>query len=214
MTKFNTYAKQAETIAKECTTRYAAAIDQLKKAEAARRANPQRGGIVSADYAAKSARAEADYLEAKEAVRAAKAKMEAGKSELARIKKALAADIENSYAADPAQMDNTTVELLKSGILKASEYERLYNQAAKAGNPTMMRLIGKYANDRATDEQKNLLPVDRSVLLSIAHSSRQVNGAEYLAGFHLIEDVFSRCIDNPAMIGHFDELTQETIANF
>ena len=78
----------------------------------------------------------------------------------------------------------------------------------------MVRLIGKYANDRATDEQKTLLPVDRSVLLSIAHSSRQVNGAEYLAGFHLIEDVFSRCIDNPAMINHFDELTQETIANF
>lgn len=214
MTKFNTYAKQAETIAKECMTEYQAAIERLKKAEQARRDYPQRGGIVSADYAAKSARAEADYLEAKEAVRAAKAKMKAGKSELDRIKKVLAADIESSYAADPTQMDSATVELLKSGILKASEYERLYNHAAKAGNPTMMRLIGKYANDRATDEQKNLLPVDRSVLLSIAHSSRQVNGAEYLAGFHLIEDVFSRCIDNPTMINHFDELTQETIANF
>ena len=214
MSKFNAYAKEAETIAKERMTEYQAAIERLKKAEQARRDYPQRGGIVSADYAAKSARAEADYLEAKEAVRAAKAKMEAGKSELDRIKKVLAADIESSYAADPTQMDSATVELLKSGILKASEYERLYNHAAKAGNPTMMRLIGKYANDRATDEQKNLLPVDRSVLLSIAHSSRQVNGGEYLAGFHLIEDVFSRCIDNPTMINHFDELTQETIANF
>ena len=114
MSKFNTYAKQAETIAKERMAEYQAAIERLKKAEAARRANPKRGGIVSGDYAAKSARAEADYLEAKEAVRAAKAKMEAGKSELDRIKKALAADIESSYAADPAQLDSATGSVVKS----------------------------------------------------------------------------------------------------
>ena len=214
MSRFKKYAEQAQTIAKENVKEYQEALDRLKKAEQVKRDYPKRSGFASADYLAKSARAEADFLEAKEGVRAAKMKMEAGKAELARIKKALTADIESSYAADPAQLDSATVELLKSGILKASEYERLYNHAAKAGNPTMMRLIGKYANDRATDEQKNLLPVDRSVLLSIAHSSRQVNGAEHLAGFHLIEDVFSRCIDNPAMINHFDELTQETIANF
>ncbi len=210
MSRFKQFAEQAQAVAKENMNEYKAAIERLKKAEQVKRDYPQRGGIVSADYAAKSARAEADFLEAKEGVRAAKMKMEAGKTELARIKKTLTADIEKAYAADPAQVDRNALELLKTGILTVEEYQRLYNDAAEAGNHTMCRVIGKYALEQAEGKGS----IEGSALRAVAYAARTMNGSEYLEAFHAIEDVYSRCTNNPAMIDHWDMLLGETIDNF
>lgn len=214
MSKFNKYAKQAEAVAKENMEAYKAAQERLKKAEDQKRNYPQRAGVTTAEYEAKRARAEADYLEAKEGLKVAKQTMEAGKAQLQEIKKALTADIESSFAADPAHVDNATMELLRAGILKPSEYARLYNAAAEADNPTMMRIIGKAARDKADADKDRLSNEDRSSLLSVAHAGGHVNGGEYLDTYHVIEDVYSRCVNNPGMIDHWDGLLRDAIDSF
>ena len=107
--------------------------------------------MVDAQYAAKSARAQADFLEAKEAYRKAKGVLESHKSEIAALRKELVAELDDHYAADPAALDSNTLELLKSGVLKANEYAKLMDKAQAAGNHTMARMIGKYAADAAEE---------------------------------------------------------------
>ena len=214
MSKFNKYAKQAEAVAKENMDAFKVAQQRMKKAEETRRQYPQRQGVTTAEYEAKRARAEADYMEAKEAMKTAKQIMEAGKAQLQEIKQAMAADIENSFAADPAHIDSATMELLRAGILKPSEYARLYDAAAKADNPTMMRIIGKAAKEKAEADKDRLSNEDRSSLYALAHAGGQVNGGEYLDTFAAIQDVYARCVNNPGMIDHWDGLLREAIDSF
>ena len=66
MSKWNSYGKRINEIVKRGTDAYREAEKALKAAEQAARDYPQRMGVVDANYAAKSARAQADLLEAKE----------------------------------------------------------------------------------------------------------------------------------------------------
>lgn len=67
----------------------------------------------------------------------------------AQIRKELSAELDETLAADPAQVDANTMTLLNSGILRATDYESMYNKAKASGNATMCRLIGKAAGDYA-----------------------------------------------------------------
>ena len=72
MSKFNSYAKKLDEQARAAFKAYRDAEAAYKKAEQKAREYPQRNGMVNADYAAKSARAQADFLEAKQAYETAR----------------------------------------------------------------------------------------------------------------------------------------------
>ena len=216
MSKFNTYARQADTAAKEAFKVLQEAQAAMKKAEDAQRDYPERSGFVSAEYAAKATRAKADVLEAKEQLKAAQRNMLDVETRIQGIKKDLAADLERSFYADPEKIDSATMDLLKSGILKPAEYVHLYEQANTDDNPTMMRIIGKYAQDvvDAPDAQNKMDYKTRATLTYIGSASRKVDGSDYLEAYALLEDVFHRCTYNPRMIDHWDELVGETVEEF
>ena len=68
----------------------------------------------------------------------------------------LKAEEEANYQADPAKVDTNTLLLLNSGILRASDYEKLFADARNAGNITMIRLIAQAAEKLAdTEKDKN-----------------------------------------------------------
>ena len=68
----------------------------------------------------------------------------------------LKAEEEAAYQADPAKVDTNTLLLLNSGILRASDYEKLFADAKSAGNITMIRLIAQAAEKLAdTEKDKN-----------------------------------------------------------
>lgn len=52
----------------------------------------------------------------------------------------------NVYRADPSKVDHNTLQLLNAGIMSPDEVEHLADNYRD--NPTMLRLIGKYAADR------------------------------------------------------------------
>jgi hypothetical protein len=215
MSKFNSYARKVNDIATAAFEEYRKTEQAYKKAEEQAKKYPQRMGLVDAQYAAKSARAQADFLEAKEEYRKAKATLESHKSEIAALRKKLAAELDDHYAADPAALDSNTLELMKSGVLKANEYAKLLEKAQSDGNYTMARMIAKYAGDAAKQRGSEYGQNDEQArtLRAISYTANQNNGNDTLQAFDLMADVYSRATNNPGMIDHWGELTGNALEN-
>ena len=215
MSKFNSYGKKVNEIATAAFEEYRKAEKAYKAAEETARKYPQRHGTIDAQYAAKSARAQADFLEAKEAFKKAKEAFSSHNKEIAALRKELAAEIDDHYAADPAALDGNTLELLKSGVLKASEYSRLMSKAQSDGNYTMARMISKYASDAAAEMGKRYgdNSAEAREMRAISYAAQQNNGGDTMARFDLMADVYSRATNNPGMIDHWAELTTDAAEN-
>lgn len=217
MSNFNSYARKLDAIAKTAFEEYKKAEATYKKAEAKAKEYPPRNGYIDADYAAKQARAQADFLEAKAAFENTRRNF--GKAQAPAIKELrneLAEAVQTTYSIDPAQLDNNTLELLKSGIMTASEYAKLMSDAQAAGNPTMVRMIAKYAEDAAAKvgEKYGQSDEQAKALRNVAYQSKAYTGSAYLETFDSMADAFNRCAHNAAMIDHWNELTGETIESF
>lgn len=207
MSKYQEHFRKANSTAKAAFMAYRKAEKAYQDAEAMYRKYPERMGMVDAEYAARAARAKADFLEAKEALTAAKRTLSGQADEMKGIRKALAADIAAANIASPDSMDMPTIELLKSGILTGGEYMNLLQKYAN--NPTMTRIIGKYAQDAA--EARGKVPGDTEAtnLRIASYQARTNTGEEVLQNFDVVCDAFNRSANNPAMIDHWDSLTGE-----
>lgn len=216
MSKFNSYAKKLDEQARTAFKAYRDAEAAYKKAEQKAREYPQRNGMVNADYAAKSARAQADFLEAKQAYETARRTFRESDTQFNAMRRELAAAIDDAYSADPAQLDTATLELLKSGILTGSEYAKLLEQAKAASNPTMVRMIGRYAGEaaKARGESHGMNDREATALRMAEYNSRSYTGGDRLQAFDNMVELYHRCTNNPAMIDHWDEFTAETVENF
>lgn len=213
MSKFSSYAHRVDEIAQTAFTAYQEADAKLKQAEAKVKEYPQRSnGSVTPEYMAQSARAQADLLEAREKLHAAQLNMNARIGDISSIRRELAAALQSEFCADPSEVDSATVELLKTGILDANEYEMLYS---KATTTTMQRLIAHYAGLAAEDAAKKYGERDRRVMELRAVSTHSSEGAsDKLDQFDVLAYAFQRTANNPAMIGHWGELTANVIEAF
>ena len=216
MSKFNSYAKKLDEQARAAFKAYRDAEAAYKKAEQRAKEYPQRNGFVDAQYAAKSARAQADFLEAKQAYDTARRAFRDSDRQFDGMRRELAAAIDDAYSADPAQLDTATLELLKSGILNAGEYTKLLEQAKAASNPTMVRMIGRYAGEaaKARGESHGMNDREAQALRVAEYNSRSYTGGDRLQAFDNMVELYHRCTNNPGMIDHWDEFTAETVENF
>lgn len=216
MSKFNSYAKKLDEQARAAFKAYRDAEAAYKKAEQRAKEYPQRNGFVDAQYAAKSARAQADFLEAKQAYDTARRAFRDSDRQFDGMRRELAAAIDDAYSADPAQLDTATLELLKSGILNAGEYAKLLEQAKAASNPTMVRMIGRYAGEaaKARGESHGMNDREAQALRVAEYNSRSYTGGDRLQAFDNMVELYHRCTNNPGMIDHWDEFTAETVENF
>lgn len=214
MSNFNTFAARVDEIAKAAFKEYTDAEAELKRAEANRQ--PRSTGMVDAEQAARAARAEADYLEAKEKVQRATRNLTARVDSIAAIRQELAAELDTAYSVNPEQIDTNTMTLLQAGIMRPSEYIKMMDAAEEAGNVTMMRLIAKYAGEAAADAAKQYGESSNQAmtLRSVLYRGNSAAGSDTLSKFDILADTFRRTANNPYMIGHWDELTADLISNF
>ncbi len=213
MKTYYEYAKRLNEKAKEAFELYESAQKDLTRAEQIRKEYPLANGSTTAAYAAKSARAQADYLEARENLRAAQNALRARTSDFKALRDKLSADISEEFTANPQQLDTNTLELLKAGILKADEYSSFLNAALANNNHTMARLIGKYAA-AAAENAAQIYGENGSEavkLRAISYQSRTNAADEYMKAFDYLIDVYSRCANNPPMIEKWEELTGSVI---
>lgn len=211
MSKFNHFIRQINDIAAEAFKEYAAAETAYKNAESKKNAYPRRNGL-GADYTAKSARYEADYAEALAAYdKFRKNGFYGYRQRMDEVRKEFVAAVESHFTADPAALDMATLELLKSGILKPAEYNRLMDKAINDNNHTMARMIGQHAKAAA----ENTTDRDTATALrSVSYKSNGMNGSNYVEAFDFVTHLYDRCSNNPALYAKWDELAGEVIEKF
>lgn len=70
------------------------------------------------------------------------------------IRAELSRELDDDFVVNPADVDSNVMALMDSGVLKVNDYVKLYNEAEKSHNMTMMRLLGAKAGalaDKETD---------------------------------------------------------------
>lgn len=211
MSEFNHFIRQINDIAAEAFKEYTALETAYKNAESKKNAFPRRNGL-GADYAAKSSRAEADYAEALAAFdKFRKNGFYSYRQRMNEVRKEFVAAVESHFTADPAALDMATLELLKSGILKPAEYNRLMDKAINDSNHTMARMIGQYAKAAA----ENAGDRDTATALrSVSYKSNGMNGSNYVEAFDFVTGLYDRCSRNPALYSKWGELAGEVIEKF
>ena len=203
--------KQIEELTRSTFEEITRIENEYRQAEQRRKETPQRTGFVDAGYAAKAARAEADYLAARDSYNSMKRDLP-GKSreKLAAIRREYAQEVAQRYAVDPSKLDMGMLELLKSGIMKPGEYSSMMEEAQKAGNTTMTRLIARYASEAAEAVERKYgdgSPQARE-LRAVGYSGNIDPGAAALEAFDGVAEIFNRCIGNPSMIPMWGELAE------
>ena len=140
MNTFNDYAKELDAAFKTARDAYVTAWDEFQEAAKKRRA--------VGDGTVQRQRAELDYLEAELAFKDAEKRIwPEFNRKRADIRSRLEADVRSAELVNPDALDANGVELLKSGVLSAGDYYALAEKYDD--NPTMLRLIAKYARDAA-----------------------------------------------------------------
>ena len=211
MSRFNDYAKKLNEIANGAFEEYRRAEAAVKSAESRYNAYPRRNNADPA-YLAKSARAEADLAEARNAFDQMRRHLfDDKRREIAAVREELEKAVFDAFAADPKAVDMNTLALMNSGILTAAEYNRLIDASAAAGNHTMVRLLAQSAKDRA--DKVNDSDTAREYRL-VAQKGKGANGREFLEAFDYMGDVFNRCERNFSLAGKWDELTADVVENF
>jgi hypothetical protein len=212
MSRFNDYAKKLNEIANGTFEEYRRAEAAVKSAESRYNAYPRRNGADPA-YMAKSTRAEADLAEARNAFEQMRRHLfDDKRREIAAVRAELEKAVGDAFAADPTKVDMQTMELLRSGIMSADEYNRLIDKATANGNPTMARMIAQSAADMA-ERTKGDADVSRSYRL-VSHKGKGMNGQEYLDAFDCLCRTFNRCERNFALSTKWDELTSPIVDSF
>ena len=211
MSRFNNYAKRLNEIANGTFEEYRREEAAVKSAESRYNAYPRRNNADPA-YMAKSARAEADLAEARNAFDQMRRHLfDDKRREIAAVRAELEKAVFDAFAADPKAVDMNTLALMNSGILTAAEYTRLIDASTAAGNHTMVRLLAQSAKDRA--DKANDSDTAREYRL-VAQKGKGANGREFLEAFDYMGDVFNRCERNFSLAGKWDELTADVVENF
>ena len=212
MSKFNNYAKRMNEIANATFEEYRKAEAAVKSAESRYNAYPRRNGADPA-YMAKSARAEADLAEARNAFDQMRRHLfDDKRREIAAVRAELEKALGDEYAADPSKVDMNTLALMNSGILTAAEYNRLIDASTAAGNHTMVRLLAQSASDMA-EKSKSDSDTARNYRI-VAQKGKGMDGREYLQAFDFMTDTFNRCERNFALTKKWDELTAPVVESF
>lgn len=212
MSKFNNYAKRMNEIANAAFAEYREKEAALRSAESRYNAYPRRNGA-DPSYLAKSARAEADLAEARNAFEQVRRHLfDDKRREIAAVRAELEKALGDEYAADPSKVDMNTLALMNSGILTAAEYNRLIDASTAAGNHTMVRLLAQSAADMA-EKSKSDSDTARNYRI-VAQKGKGMDGREYLQAFDFMTDTFNRCERNFSLAGKWDELTAPVVENF
>lgn len=214
MSKFSKYGIRVDQIAREAFSAYRKAENALKDAEAKRKEYPVRYGVVSTEYAAKAARAEADYQEARGAVETARRALTEKAREFSTIRKELSEAVGAEYAASPESIDSNALELLKSGIFDSTDMTRMYNKYVADGNYTMARLVSKYAGDAAEQRMNDGYHGNDKECQTLRYLStlgNQHKGSSHVESFDALKEIYDRCIVNPILMDSWEDFTAPII---
>ena len=212
MGKYHEYAKRLDTLARESFAAYEKAVDELKKAERAKKEHPMpKSSRAPKEYWLDAKEAEVDYERALDNYHKAQRAYQNTLNESQVIRTELLEAVAADMAVNPEDLDRNVVDLLNSGICSASEVADLYE---KAENATTKRFIAKHAKDLVSDDPK-MDTRYRQILNYVIADGRGLTAPEHsqtMLMFDSVNDVLRRCVKNPAMICHWGEYAETILS--
>ena len=220
MSEFNRFARELDDLAAVTFAEIRRLDDDLEQAATERRETHARQGL-NAEAKAAALAADAKYQAARMALHDFRMKEYRLETQARTIRDRLADALTEAAAVNPADVDNKVVFLLNSGILNVADYRRLMTDAQKAGNPTMIRLIGAAA-DKAAETIRDgggggdavTAKRNETELRQLAIQSREVFGGDRLADFDALLGLFGRTLNNHDLIGQWGEIAGGVIEDF
>ena len=126
------------------------------------------------------------------------------------IRAELSRELDDDFAVNPADVDSNVMTLMDSGVLKVNDYVKLYNEAEKSHNVTMMRLIGGKAGalaDKETDSatQSTLNNIYNASISGKSNELQEYDGYSFIVSRATgdPESVYGRYEGNPEMFKYF-----------
>ena len=182
MTLLQKHTKNLRKAVKDYYNEYQTAKADLDKAETALKEAAEKARV----FAGRNPRASLEIARMNNAVESRRIEKDQARQTFQTVRKArfavldaakrirgeLVSDVQAAFLADPAQVDNATVSLINSGVLKAADYEKLFNDAQSSGNTTMCRLIAQAAGNVAKTAEGN----DRVALNLLSHKAESLDG--------------------------------------
>lgn len=166
MSQYNQYAKKLDAAFKAARDEFSTAYANLQKAKQDNdAAQAWQQETYKGENELRRQIAKADLLKAEQALRATENRVWA---DFDREKATIRADLEKAVRANSDAVDANALELMKSGILTDDDYFSLAEKYDN--NPTMLRLIAKYAQEAAAD--KNTDKKTRGALYMLADKCR------------------------------------------
>ncbi len=207
---FKKFAMEVDALAKDTREIVQKAQKEYDLADEAHKACPMKdGALVSSEYFAKAARTAANFRDAEAKLTAIRRNLpEQIEKQVKGIRAELSAAVDEHFAAKPEEIDGATLELLKSGILRPAEYQRLVNRFIDEENPTMTRMIASYAERAAMSTDSS---TDAKALRLVAFNGKNAGGGVYLTNFGVLDDALTRCVRNPALWPQWESITGEVI---
>ena len=151
MSKYNGYARQLDAAFKKARQEYVESWEKLQAAQKLRDAaqawHPEKQ---QGDLQRERQRAELYYLEAEQAFKEAERRVWAEfNRKRAELRAKLESEITENGTMNPDALDQNGLEILKMGGLTADDFYSLADRYDD--NPTMLRLVAKYAKEAADD---------------------------------------------------------------
>lgn len=115
------------------------------------------------------------------------------------IKNEYAKSLDDKFVVNPEHLDQATIKLLESGVLKPNDYIHLFESAKQNKNITMMRLIAKSAREYESQNQRNVGIGEGRKLRAMENDSRQMVGGDRLTVFDGAVEAFHRRISEPKL---------------
>ena len=125
------------------------------------------------------------------------------------IRAELSRALDDDFTVNPADVDGNVMALLDSGIMNVNDVVKLYNEAKRRHNVTMMRLIGRKAEalaDKETDTEARITLNNISNDSASQKKNELQSYDEYVFSVSLgtgDPESFSRNDENPVMYEYF-----------
>lgn len=164
--EYNIYARRLDEAFRAARDDYKNAYDRLQAAERKR-----GNGVVGSPQ---RQRAELDYQDAQREFKSAEKRIWGEFNQLrSDLRRELVEVVDEAQTVNPDAVDENGLELLKSGIMTAKDFytmEKKYD-----GNPTMLRLLAKYAQETADNSDHE--STERGGLYMLAERCKDGQGA-------------------------------------
>lgn len=189
MSRYNTYARQFDAAFKTARDEYAEAYSSLVQArQADTDAKAWRPNDTAEDKQLRTAEAALNLNKADAEFKIADGRIWSEfDSKRKELRKELEKDVQKNSLANPDAIDSNALELLKSGVLTSDDYAAFMEKYDS--NPTMLRVISKYA----LDASENADDTKDAVALRILSDNCKTGMGTVLRDWNELEGVASYC---------------------